>query len=57
MEYFMITVKIGEETFYDTAKRLEAARRRDRAESRSELKDKVFRQIESGKSVFEDIKL
>lgn len=59
MEYFMITVKIGEETFYDTAKRLEVARQRNRAESRAELKEKVFEQIDSGKpiSIFDEYKL
>jgi len=57
MEYFMIKVKIGEETFYDTAKRLEVARRRDRADTKAELKDKVFEHIESGKSLFQDYKL
>ncbi len=42
MEYFMITVRIGDETFYQTATRLEATRRAERLQQRKELKQRVL---------------
>lgn len=41
LELFMIKVKVGQETFYDTAKRLEAARRAEKLELRRELERRV----------------
>lgn len=41
MEYFMIKVRIGDETFYDTAKRLEARRRAEKHAAARALEDRV----------------
>lgn len=38
----MINVRVGHETFYDTAKRLEAARRLDKIEQKRELERRVL---------------
>lgn len=42
IELFMIKVRVGSETFYDTAKRLEAERRKERENERRELEKRVL---------------
>lgn len=41
MELFMTYVRIGSETFYDTAKRLEMGRRREKREQEEEMETRV----------------
>lgn len=43
MELFMVYVRIGDETFYDVAKRLECERREEKLRSRRELEERVRR--------------
>lgn len=55
MELFMTYVKIGNETFYDTAKRLEAQRRDERRQGEEDLARRVReRQKASVESKVED---
>ena len=42
IELFMIKVRVGSETFYDTAKRLEATRRAERMQAKEELERRVL---------------
>lgn len=42
MELFMIYVRIGNETFYETAKRLEQRRRDERHQSAQDLQARVI---------------
>lgn len=46
VEYFMIYARIGNETFYDTAKRMELSRREDRQEKLEEFRDLVMKQLQ-----------
>lgn len=41
IELFMTYVRVGSETFYETAKRLEAERREARRQSQKELEERV----------------
>lgn len=41
VELFMIYVRVGNETFYDTAKRLESQRREQRRKDEEELEQRV----------------
>lgn len=42
MELFMIKVQVGSETFYETALRLEATRRKEKEEQAAELESRVL---------------
>lgn len=48
IEVFMTYVRVGNETFYDTAKRLEANRRQERRQEKEDLERRVLeRQLRS----------
>lgn len=50
MELFMIYVRIGDETFYETAKRLEVQRREEKLKAARELEDSVKHRKEREKA-------
>lgn len=49
VELFMIYVRVGNETFYDTAKRLESQRREQRRKDKEELEQRVYARISDDK--------
>lgn len=50
MEYFMVTVRVGTETFYETAIRLEAERRAEREAEVEAAELRVLRDATGEKS-------